>query len=87
VTTSLREMLNEAMFLVEKSQTKSVCFLSKRKLDKRFINGFGPSADEIPVLYAWTDDYVYFTINYDGVLSVESVPRNPTKSVPKGHIQ
>lgn len=52
-----------------------VCTLSEAELDVEFNNGFGQTKGA--PFTAWTDDYVYFPIEYDGSEWCGSVPRNP----------
>lgn len=44
--------------------------------DVEFDDGYG-AAEGKPVL-AWTRDYVYFPVTYDGSEWIGSAPRNPT---------
>lgn len=52
-----------------------VCTLSEEEMDIVFDDGFG--IEEGLAFTAWTDDYVYFPLCYDGSEWVGSVPRNP----------
>ena len=52
-----------------------VCTLSEEEMDIVFDDGFG--LEEGLAFTAWTDDYVYFPLCYDGSEWVGSVPRNP----------
>lgn len=52
-----------------------VCTLTDDELDEKFDGGFGGS--EGKPFTAWTKDFVYFPVVYDGAEWVGSVPRNP----------
>lgn len=47
-----------------------------RFLHKPFNNGYGWRA--MPRFIMWTEARVYFSHEYDGLLSVQSVPKEPT---------
>lgn len=46
-------------------------------IDVIFDNGHG--SIEGPKFLAWTTNYVYFPVDYDGFETVGSAPRNPVK--------
>ena len=53
--------------------------LTEEQLDKRFDDDFGYQEGE--PFTAWTKEYVYFPVVYDGSEWVSSVPRNPCDTV------
>jgi hypothetical protein len=56
--------------------------LSDRELSKKFENSYsGPAGKPFA---AWTTDYVYFPLCYDGMEGCGSAPRNPS-SRPVSH--
>lgn len=51
------------------------CTLTDAQLDKEFDDGFGfPEGSPFTI---WTQDFVYFPVQYDGAESVGSVPIKP----------
>lgn len=48
-------------------------------LDEVFDHGFGASKGKSFLL--WTDDFVYFPIEYEGFETVSSAPRKPSRCV------
>lgn len=51
------------------------CTLSDAELNEQFDDGFGGS--EGKPFTAWSDNYVYFPVVYDGAEWVGRAPRNP----------
>ena len=51
------------------------CTISDEELDRNFDDGFGHP--EGSPFTAWSNDYVYFPVEYDGAESVGCAPRNP----------
>lgn len=51
------------------------CTLSEEELLVPFDNGYGGS--EGKPFTAWSEDYVYFPVVYDGSEWIERAPRNP----------
>jgi len=49
--------------------------LTQAELDTEFDDGYG-SPEGVPFT-AWSDDWVYFPVVYDGTEWVGTVPRNP----------
>lgn len=47
--------------------------------DREFVAGYKPSIEGVPFV-AWSADWVYFPVKYDGAEWVGSVPRNPCSS-------
>jgi hypothetical protein len=69
-----RELIFET--LVENSDIDTyVTTLSEEELDIKFHSGYG--IEEGLPFTAWTTNYVYFPISYDGSESVGYCPRNP----------
>lgn len=52
------------------------CTLTNEELLFRFDNGYGGS--EGKPFTAWSEDYVYFPVVYDGAEWVGRAPRNPS---------
>ena len=50
--------------------------LTEDELNTPFENAYGNSSGE--AFFAWTNNRVYFAVDYDGLEYVSSVPRNPT---------
>ena len=48
-----------------------------RVLSKEFDSGFGGTEGQ--PFFAWSRDYVYFCLSYDGAESIVRVPRDPSK--------
>jgi hypothetical protein len=72
---SWRQLIDEER-AERNDQTPEVwCGLSVAELDRRFDTGFGCTWGT-PFLL-WTEERVYFAVEYDGAESVGSVPRNP----------
>ena len=59
------------------------CTLSDEELDIEFDAGFG--GPEGKPFTAWSENYVYFPVVYDGAESVSCAPRNPCDE-PTGHV-
>jgi len=55
------------------------CTLSDDELLKEFYDGFGWSQGKS--FTAWSNDYVYFPVVYDGSEWVGRAPRNPSEEV------
>lgn len=51
------------------------CTLTEEELLKSFDDGFGGSEGKI--FTAWSENYVYFPVVYDGAEWVGRAPRNP----------
>jgi len=49
--------------------------LSEEEMDREFDSDYG--AEEGLPFTAWSKDWVYFPVGYDGSERVRSVPRNP----------
>lgn len=73
--TTWRKEIEGAMLGSGDKCTTLICTLSKEELELPFDNGFGQTKGA--PFTAWTDDYVYFPIEYDGSEWCGSVPRNP----------
>jgi hypothetical protein len=50
------------------------------KLDEEFDSEYG-GADCYP-MYAWTESYVFFIGEYDGMTRLSKIPRNPVNCIP-----
>jgi len=81
-TTTWREEIAGAMLGSGDKSSTLICTLSKEELEAPFDNGFGQT-EGVPFT-AWTDDFVYFPIEYDGSEWCGSVARNPN-DVPTRH--
>jgi hypothetical protein len=44
---------------------------------------FDYGGDDDMNMIVWTDNYIYFSYEYDGLFYLESIPRNPTIEAPK----
>lgn len=53
------------------------CTLSKEEMKENFDNYYGSCGGQ--EFNAWTEDYVYFSDEYDGLKRVKYVRRNPIK--------
>ncbi len=51
------------------------CTLNPKELQIEFNDSYG-SQEGVP-LRAWSEEYVYFSVAYDGSKCVSRVPRNP----------
>jgi hypothetical protein len=70
-------MVTWRTLIAEKTQEPILkCTLSDQELDKPFDDGYGPI--ERKPFTAWTDNWVFFPIVYDGSIWVGKAPRNPT---------
>lgn len=54
---------------------------SKKLLDFEYDSGFG-SVDG-PAIFAWSENYVVFSSEYDGAQDFVAIPRNPTNCMPR----
>lgn len=82
--TTWRKMIEEEMASNDDREIgQFVCTLTNEELDIEFDNGYG--GIEGAPFTAWTDDYVYFPLVYDGSESCGSVARNPDKMDPTWH--
>lgn len=59
------------------------CTLSEEELRQEFHRGFG--AIEGKPFTAWSEDYVYFPVVYDGAEWVGRAPRNPCDEATEHH--
>ena len=69
--TSWEALIKAEFEFREDDFSKIITTLSKEELKKEFDNNYGEPASE-PFL-AWSQDYVYFSVCYDGLMSVEEV--------------
>jgi hypothetical protein len=67
-----RNMITQAL---PKGENIIACTISDEELDRKFYDGYG-SIDGTPFT-AWSENWVYFPLCYDGSESVGSAPRNP----------
>lgn len=74
MNTTWRELLLKDM-ASNMGQCEYECTLSSDDLDIAFDDGVG--CEEGAPFTAWSADYVYFPVVYDGHEWVGSVPRNP----------
>jgi len=84
--TSWRE---EIMEVLEKTGDKAshlITTLSEEDLDKPLNDTYSLYSEDITPFVAWSDRYVYFSHNYDGMASIEYVPRHPNSETPERHI-
>ena len=58
-----------------KDDTIIYCTLTEDELNKEFYDSYGLSEGE--AFTAWSEEYVYFPVVYDGKEWVGRVPRNP----------
>jgi hypothetical protein len=73
--TTWRKMIEEEMSSNKDSSSTLICTLTDEELNIPFDNGYGWR--EGAPFTAWTDDFVYFPLEYDGSESCGSVARNP----------
>ena len=67
---------------ISRYETRTVSELTDdEKIDIEFDSGYG--ADCPIKILAWTKGFVYYSHEYDGADSIESVPRNPPKEEEK----
>ena len=57
------------------------CTISEDELKREFDGGYGGTEGE--PFFAWSENYVYFPVCYDGAEWVDRVPRNPSNEKPK----
>ena len=82
--TTWRKMIEEEMVSNDDREIgQFVCTLTNEELGIEFDNGYG--CIEGAPFTAWTDDYAYFPIEYDGSERCGSVARNPDKMNPTWH--
>lgn len=67
-----REMLKEYL---DKGETLIACTISDDELDREFDDGFGMTLGS--PFTAWSENWVYFPICYDGAEWIGRAPRNP----------
>lgn len=67
---------------LDKGEKLVHCTLTDKEMHKEFDCGFGGA--EGKSFTAWSKDYVYFPLEYDGAESVGRAPRNPC-DVATGH--
>jgi hypothetical protein len=73
--TTWRQELENACELTKDNFDSLVVTLSENELDVEFYDGYGGS-EGLPFT-AWSKDWVYFPVVYDGSEWVGWVPRNP----------
>lgn len=76
--TCWRNLLLRVIHLCEEDPSTLVCTLSNQELDVEFDDGYG-DIEGLPFA-AWTTNYVYFPLCYDGSEWVGYAHRNPTES-------
>jgi len=77
---TITEMVKDCMEANNESMLDFVAStLPPYKMDEEFENAYGGT----PCCYlftVWTKNRVYFPVCYDGMISVNSLPRNPEES-------
>jgi hypothetical protein len=73
--TSWSALITECMEKNKITEPLIHCTLTVGELYSQFDNGFG-STQGIPFT-AWSENYVFFPVIYDGAEWVDYVPRNP----------
>lgn len=77
-----REKFQKEIFPHTKDTIEDLVFESKKPstlLDREFDDGFG-GAEGTPFI-AWSENFVYFSRDYDGADYIEYAPRNPPKEM------
>lgn len=76
--TTWKKLLEQEIAHREEKFTDLVSItLTDTELITEFSNVYGSSSNAAPFT-AWSLNTVYFSVNYDGLKSVKSVPRNPS---------
>jgi len=70
--TTWRSMIK---YITAKGETIIACTISDEELDREFDDGYG-GTEGVPFT-AWSENWVYFPIQYDGSEWVGRAPRNP----------
>jgi len=73
-----RQLLKEELDFTGDKLINLTITLTSEELDLEFDNGYG--GVEGKPFTAWSKNYVYFPVCYDGKEWVESVPRNPCET-------
>ncbi|MFC3151807.1 hypothetical protein ACFOEK_12275 [Litoribrevibacter euphylliae] len=76
-----RQMINQEAAKHGDSLDGFVCTLPNEELWVNFDDSYG--GDNGKPFVAWSNGRVYFPVNYDGLDTVESVPRHPCETVPR----
>ena len=76
-----RELLQHEFEQTGDSFETIVTTLTDEELDRKFDDGFGSSEGE--PFTAWSENYVYFPVVYDGAEWVGFAPRNPNGKATK----
>jgi hypothetical protein len=72
MATTWRKMLREVL---PEGETIIHCTLTPKELDEQFDGGYGLT--EGRPFTAWSENWVFFPIGYDGAEKVGKAPRNP----------
>jgi len=83
VVTTWRQEFIEAFEETNDNFDNLVCTLTDEELDIEFNNGFG--VEEGKPFTAWSENFVYFPVRYDGSEWIAWVSRNPDNK-PTAHI-
>ena len=76
--TTLYDMLKDTCEQCGESIDELVLFPPLEKLKVEFENDHGSCCKcDVWQLFAWGKDWVYYLDDYDGLKSIERVPRNP----------
>ena len=75
--TNLYDMLKTTCKHCGESIDELVTFPPLEKLMVEFENNYGSSECDVWEMFAWGKDWVYYLHDYDGLKSIERVPRNP----------
>lgn len=74
--TNWRSLITEELLRNSESWDKVIAHtLTDNELDKNFCDTYGLA--EGPAFTLWTENRVYFPVQYDGAEWCDSVPRNP----------
>ena len=73
--TNWKELFEETFPLTKDKLSDLVMTLNMKELEERFDSGYG-GAEGRPFT-AWSKDWVYFPVCYDGSEWIGFVPRNP----------
>lgn len=73
--TTWKQQLDRAQKEAKDEAPIIACTLDEAGLAREFCDGFGGT--EGKPFTAWTENRVYFPVQYDGAEWVESVPRDP----------
>ncbi len=78
-----RQKINQEMKKNKDTSAVEFSSISEKEMDDKFDDDYGGEAKPLRL---WTEKYVYFSVEYDGATTCESVPRNPVSDKQWRHI-